>query len=83
MAKAMAERHPVHEEIGSISMCEEIGSIGMSRRHDMTSGHLRCSKEVRAECIMLTGSGHHLCHGFCCGMSSLNGVSSWSCMKSC
>ena len=43
MAMGGTESHPIHKQIGLVGLC---------CRHDATSGHFHCSKQVRGKGIL-------------------------------
>ena len=53
VAMGGAESHPIHKQLSSVRLC---------CRHDAMSGCFHCSKQFRAESIML-GGRWHMCQG--------------------
>ena len=72
VAEAVAVSHPV---------VEDSGSVGLSGRHDATSGRFRCSEEFRAESI--TVLSWDIRQGLVCGYSESNSVSKSLSVRSC
>ena len=72
MAKAVAVSHPVVEYSGSVGLCG---------RHDATSGCFHCSKEFRAESVMLLS--WNIRQGLACRNWELKSVSSSLLVRSC
>ena len=72
MTEAMAVSHPV---------VEDSGSVGLSGRHDATSGRFRHSEEFRAKSISVLS--WDICQGLVGGYSESNSVSKSLSVRSC